>query len=563
MNQDFQAFKRYIAEHARFIKKKPDAAFVDWFSIMRKQNRASRVHQFIGGDGGIDSVIIQDTSVVLSQLKYTKAKKGHIREFETTIRSWSDKQSFEKWVTEDVSNSHAKKIFRQTYDEIKRRGLFVEWEFVSLDVGGDNWLKLLSGCVPLGRASVRVITVHDLLYYFALEQTGAGYTDAIELSVPPGNMDARHPNGFRTLVSCVRIDELVSSVKSHGKLDTLLARNVRLEIPRSPVNVSIRETLNKHPDQFFFGNNGIHIITTLAINSGGKLKLEQPAIINGGQTIKQLVAANPRHNRGEVLIRITEIPKAFQSSRDGRRFVNDIIFMSNNNNKMEPWNLRSNDPDQVTIAKRFHMNDIFYQRKDFEWRESKDRDENNNIVAVIESTELATAFCCADSSIGPAKVKEMGLAPLFNGSSVYYKRIFDSLTRRPEEALSLARVYLIVQQWAKHAKGIPKDFSSFGRTSANYVFSLIWRALGECGQLRKPYGLIPGKIYRNSCPHLGEQTQKIVKDLFAIYKQRMTAHGVQQNDLFRGEEYWDEARRKILTKMRKKLIQKSALKDLE
>lgn len=558
--------KNFIQVEARANHVKPDRHFVRWYAEMRRETEETPFRITDGGDGEIDLVIEQKASIVLAQLKFRKASIHDLRAFEKTIDQWSDEKKFHAWLEHDVANHEFRREFRRAFSVAKQEQKELLWEFVSLSSHNDGWvdkLKSVGKDYP-GLMRAETVSAQYLLFLHELERIGAKYVDQIDFQVEPSHLEVRHPKGFRTVILAIKLPALLGGLRRHGNADALLARNVRLEIPNSTVNAGIAATYTKEPHKFFFGNNGVHVITTQAQFIGDKMVLEQPAIINGGQTIKSLLSSNARHRDGEVLLRVTEIPREFQSLHEGRDFVGDIIFMSNNNNKMEPWNLRSNDPVQVAIAKHFHRNKIFYERKDYEWRQSKFRQENHDISVSIHSTDLAAAIACADDSINPVGLKEMGIAPLFvreapgGGKKAYYSRIFGRLDQRLDEALSMARLSILVDKWAPRTPGIPDDFSGFPRASANFVFGIIWRAL-EDGRFRHPYRLMPA--YRKSCKNMGRIVRRLVKGLFDEFVTDMR-HGVQQNDIFRGKSYWKEALRKFTTNTWRKDIRLAAQRDM-
>lgn len=566
------SFKQFIDAESRTQNKKPYNYFVEWYAGIRAESKDAKVYMFKGGDGEIDLVLFQRSTIVLAQFKYYKASQHDLRAFEGTVEKWLDDKKFQIWLTNDVTNKEARGVFKKVREEAKRGRANLFWEFVSLSPFNTKWSEKLSAQAASAPLKMRaeMVSASHLAFLYDLERIGAKYADEVSFQIDPNRLEVRHPQpkDFLTYLFAIRLPSLISGLNKHGDIDSLLARNVRLEIPGSDVNAGITATVEKDPHKFFFGNNGIHIVATEATFRGDKVILEQPAIINGGQTVKSLLASNPHHRDGQVLLRVTIIPRDYQASDEGRKFVGDIIFMSNNNNKMEPWNLRSNDPVQIAIAKHFHRHKIFYERKDYQWKHSKDSGENKDIAVNIHSADFASARACCDDGINPAGLKEMGVTPLFlrNSSKIkrkaYYDRIFGRLEENLDEALSMARLYLIVDKWCKDVSKIPEAFSSFPRAGSNFVFGLIWRAL-EDGNFQHPYSLIPKfQKDRINQRQIGKVIHEIVRGLFDQFRSELMA-GTQQNDIFRGRDYWQKAMKRFLTKDWKRKIRAAAQASME
>jgi AIPR protein len=147
--------------------------------------------------------------------------------------------------------------------------------------------------------------------------------------------------------------------------------NVRCEIAKSQVNDAIKRQVGteKGIDEFRILNNGITVVcANRKAPSNGRVELHQPQVVNGLQTITSLFEAYEKlpptlkshfEESCYVLTRmydrqaIIDLPK--------------LVRATNNQNKMEQRNLRSNDPDQISFEKYFANLKWFYERKDFAW----------------------------------------------------------------------------------------------------------------------------------------------------------------------------------------------------
>lgn len=90
-----------------------------------------------------------------------------------------------------------------------------------------------------------------------------------------------------------------------------------------------------------------------------------PSIINGAQTIHALRESRRRDPKAQVLVRVIEIPwkEEEEAKAQAHSLISKIIFRTNQQNRMYKYDLRSNDPRQVSLAQKFLEKRIFYERK--------------------------------------------------------------------------------------------------------------------------------------------------------------------------------------------------------
>ncbi len=556
-------FESMIRQQANDGDRKPERQFVEWYSEIRQENprRPGHVEFPEGGDGGIDLVIETPKKVVLAQLKFSSSTIGKVREFANTIRSWENESDFRAWLDNEVTNASARALYERVYPR-KAEAEFV-WEFVTLSAYNEKWASLLQkACKTTNRRSRSSLVSGECLVFLSeLQKVGAGYADELAIECDGRFLPVVHENNFTTHLCVMRIPSLLKALRARDHVDNLFARNVRLEIPNSEVNRSIHETYKIKPETFFFGNNGVHILATDATFSAHRAVIQQPAIINGGQTVKTLLNLAKETRQAEILVRVTVIPEEFQATDEGRRFVGDIIFMSNNNNKMEPWNLRSNDPVQITISKYLMQHGIFYERKDFEWRQNKSAIKG--VSANIHAVDVASIAAVCDDSIGPAGLKSKGSQRLFSTDEKTggcYRKIFDGIEADLDSMLSKVRLYFIIDKWTRKGMRMPEQFKSYPGAASNFVLGLIWRAIDEA-HLPHPLALeIRGSHVPS--PSTGRMAQRLVKELFAIHRREL-GQGIAQNDIFRVQKYWDQVTQRFLTRPWKKRIVAAVKHDLK
>jgi hypothetical protein len=176
-------------------------------------------------------------------------------------------------------------------------------------------------------------------------------------------------NEKTSLILYVRARDLIDAYRRFGY--QIFEANVRCEITKSQVNDAIRQQVatERGIDEFKLLNNGITIICANRKQpNAGRLEVMQPQIVNGLQTITSLFEAYDAlssemqqyfDDKCFVLARIYD-----------QQTINDVpklVRATNNQNKMEQRNLRSNDPDQISFEREFAKLAWFYERKDFAW----------------------------------------------------------------------------------------------------------------------------------------------------------------------------------------------------
>jgi hypothetical protein len=174
---------------------------------------------------------------------------------------------------------------------------------------------------------------------------------------------------------CVFFGKAIDLVKAFEQLGyQIFEPNVRCELKTSKINIAIKETLktSKGRKEFHHLNNGI----TMKCDSFQKpsqnkefITILKPGVINGLQTVKALYdafkkMADPQEKKEfidetSVLIRLHWASSVYD--------INQLIKSTNNQNPMQPRNLKSNDIEQVQYQNLFGKLGWFYARKEREW----------------------------------------------------------------------------------------------------------------------------------------------------------------------------------------------------
>lgn len=531
--------KALIEKRAREHARQKSDEFLLWYANIRGRNYNTAM--FASADGGIDLILHGRREIIMIQGKFGPSKISEVKYFNDTIQAWKKRATFDRWISKEVKNDSAKRQYRNTFNEVSRGNLRLRWEFVYLGPHNLTWESILLR----DNHDVRLVSQENLAYYYALDCVGATHTDPVTLKTHGDFVSYVHDTkeGISTYICILDLENILNTLRNEPDIETIFARNVRLEIPGSDVNRQILETYKTDTDDFFFGNSGVHFICTSASFSAGKVRILDPNIINGGQTIRTLLHAPKSKPGGRLLARITEIPSQLQEKRQD--FINEVIFRSNSNNKMEPWNLRSNDPLQVNIARSLYAHGVFYERKENEWRLFKS--DHPKLRTNIGAVELAQVIGSCLADIGPATIKSKGRVPLFSktGRGTPYNTIFSWIQSNIEETVTIISIYDSVYSAVPNTKKIPSEYKSFPRACVNYIVSFVW--LNICNSSLNHPAIVDAKYSRKST-QFESIIQRMTQEIFSTFEQRLKNENLKQNDIFRNQNLWKETFKKLHSK---------------
>lgn len=196
------------------------------------------------------------------------------------------------------------------------------------------------------------------------------------------------PEGWLGLVKLQDYREFLKDER--GDLEErIFESNVRGFQQNTPVNVDIRKTLDAAgKTDFWLLNNGITILTPRADSAGyQKLKIEDPQIVNGLQTSRQIDAyfragVNiPPAEKDERRILVRVLKSSDEEVRD------NVIRATNSQNKMPAEALRATDRIHGQIETLFKKYELYYDR-----RKGQHKDEGKPIAQIISVIELVQAM---------------------------------------------------------------------------------------------------------------------------------------------------------------------------
>lgn len=149
----------------------------------------------------------------------------------------------------------------------------------------------------------------------------------------------------------------------HG--EQLLQQNIRVYQGDNATNELIRKTATSNQSaNFLHYNNGLTFLCESAQWDGftRKLTLRKAQVVNGGQTIRVLESVSKSGDlRPDVLVPIRVI-----TSQGDKEFASNVAVNLNNQNKIEPSFLRSNDTRVVQLAAALASMGWYLERRESE-----------------------------------------------------------------------------------------------------------------------------------------------------------------------------------------------------
>ncbi len=176
---------------------------------------------------------------------------------------------------------------------------------------------------------------------------------------------------------------LMSLIDLHRIYETLgqkfFSRNIRAGLsPDNPPNRKIRTALasivikkQMTPDVFVFNHNGITLAAEDLNFSNGKATLSAPRLLNGAQTVTSLIkflednADNQNLLKNENILNQIQIIGKIVVCRNCDDFITNVTMCNNQQNPVDPWNLRANDLIQCDLQDKFLEDlSIYYSRQE-------------------------------------------------------------------------------------------------------------------------------------------------------------------------------------------------------
>jgi hypothetical protein len=301
------------------------------------------------------------------------------------------------------------------------------------------------------------LTKHILDYHYKFIPLTGRKTLSFEGNhIPFDNKNA----GIEAVLCIIKITEILKWFKDVNDIDNYLQKNVRGfiggEEASESINHKIANSFTTEPDLFWYKHNGIIIFADSIKIKDSEVILQNPQIVNGGQTItticKEWYKNNKPNQNAYVIVRLYK--QSYVDPKTPKKTI-EIISALNSQNYINTSDLKSNDLVQVMIERKLQECDHEYIRKRKKFAKSGDYK--------IKMVDLAKVFYCCSS--GRPDISARGNVELLFENQSYYDSIFNMKAIQKE--LSLDHIIVkYITSW--HIYNVKKEFGAKSKAEREY-----------------------------------------------------------------------------------------------
>lgn len=140
----------------------------------------------------------------------------------------------------------------------------------------------------------------------------------------------------------------------------LFAQNLRYYVKNAKIDDNIIESIQEHPENFWYYNNGIILICDDYLIDGSNILVQNFSIINGGQTTKLVGEAEFTH---DFYIQCKIIKNKYASADDRLEFIANVAEATNTQKPIKDKDLIANRIEQRLLKKQLSDAGIYCQIK--------------------------------------------------------------------------------------------------------------------------------------------------------------------------------------------------------
>lgn len=441
----FKDLQQQIKEYGKtYHTFKEEDLFTLWFLrayVVENEQEAAKAVVNGSNDKGVDGIYIDDNAkaVFVVQAKYRKQlqkaaeKEADVMQFAAMgqVLGNYDTTSFKKFIEGADALVHAR--LSEARQKIEKMDYKLWLYYVTLGKCSPSIRKNVEGIVKKSGidCSLEILDGKRVMVLFH------DFLDGVAPPIP--TLDLEMEKGAKISVNGImqRYDKLgeieswafpmrgsdIGSLYEASGV-RLFARNIRGFLGKSTkVNSSMKATLEKEPENFFYYNNGVTIICDHAKKESEKgrdiLRVSNPQIINGQQTTRTLAALPIQAGKASVLVKVIQVPRDIQDQKDGfESLISAIVQGTNWQHPVKQSDLVVNDRKQIEIERELRKLGYLYLRKRQSKSEAK-RAVNVKYLKTVTKEDIARAV--AGCEMDP-RVVRMGLENLF--SEKEYENIF-------------------------------------------------------------------------------------------------------------------------------------------
>ena len=298
-------------------------------------------------------------------------------------------------------------------------------------------------------------------------------------------------DGDRKLyVGFVSIMDLYKMYQSLG--NKFFNRNIRAGLSAdNPPNRKIREALTlivlrkqESATTFTFNHNGVTLAVENIEFEDGHARIKVPRLLNGAQTVTSISKfiedneSSPTFQENKGILDSVKVLAKIVESDPYSDFVTNVTICNNQQNPVDPWNLRANDRIQCDLQDKFREQvGIFYSRQENAFQNLSDSDLQELGIEDsrdIQIKRLAQTFLAIQGEVD----KMSRLPEVFETHKVYSETFRESYLNADARKIILAyKILLVLNSPMKRLDEIsPKKIAYAISRARNLICALLVQA---------------------------------------------------------------------------------------
>lgn len=281
----------------------------------------------------------------------------------------------------------------------------------------------------LGRISQKIQTDLRKIKYFSFDiDYHSGKNSQLVY-----NDDIHELTGYFVSLSSNSLIKAFDKYKDAGLFDM----NLREYFKNNKVDRGIVNTLFKHPERFWFLNNGITIACDDCKIDGDTVKLYNFSIINGGQTTN-IIGQNSAKINKEFYIP-TKIVKIDAKLDDNDTLFSDIAQASNSQKPIRAQDLRSNDRVMIGLRERLQKYNI-----DMNIKRGVSQSRSSSLIKIKNDQLAQIIYSFVNQQPGTARSAKNSL---FSTDRIYNKIFIDPKYLKSENGNEILFLSDLIKFW--------------------------------------------------------------------------------------------------------------------
>jgi hypothetical protein len=324
--------------------------------------------------------------------------------------------------------------------------------------------------------------------------------------------------------------------------DKLFSRNVRIYQEKYKPNKSIKGTLTNHPNNFWYFNNGITILTErITLKSDDQvIILKNPQIINGCQTVTTI--GENKESDACLFIKIVEIEDDILN----QNLIDGIIQANNRQTPVDERMLKSNHPLQVKIQKELEDRGYYYERKEGQYNEEKVKLKRINNLQLIKNIDIIKAKISIVKSPNFSFSKEDDL----------FSTNFEDVFKSSNCWIDYLIPYLLWKWIDRIGRGYNrgKARKNFHRISSWYILRIIYDNNSDLKNFTKTSDILKFLESKDADYYISSTIRNLIDIAFKVYQKSGYNGGYgEQRDFLKSKDAYSLISKSINHSLRKEI----------